>query len=209
MTNLRDRISEFFRRPYGIGAPLNIYMFVPSRLVEHSKTAVHNPRYFVSRLRVIAYQLFHPAEPWLTQDALRAIKSFIASDMRAFEWGSGKSTLWLAQQVRELVSIEQDPEWYARVQAMLGGARIGNTQLKLAEPDGYAAEISGFPDGFFDLVIIDGADRNKCIRAAESKVRPGGWIVVDNAECAWDYSPLSAYRRTATGNGVWQTDIFT
>ena len=91
---------------------------------------------------------------------------------------------------------------------MLSQAQIRHVQLKLADPARYAAQISGFPDGCFDLIIIDGAERNECIRAAASKVRPGGWIVVDNAECAWDYSPLGEYRRTATGNGVWQTDIF-
>lgn len=208
MSSIRDRISEFFRRPYGVGAPLNIHMFLPSRVIRHTKTAVRNPRYFVSRIRVMAYQLLHPSEPWLTKDALRAIKSFIAGNMRAFEWGSGKSTLWLAQQVREVVSIEHDPLWYSRVQAMLSDAHIQNTHLKLADPAKNAEQISVFPDGCFDIVIIDGADRNGCIRAAASKVRPGGWIVVDNAESAWDYSPLADYRRVITSNGVWQTDIF-
>ena len=208
MRNVRDRISEFIRQPYGVGAPLNIYMFLPARIVQHARTAVRNPRYFVSRIRVMAYQLRHPSEPWLTQDALRAIKSFIAGSMRAFEWGSGKSTLWLAQHVREVVSIEHDASWYSRVQGMLNDARIQNTQLKLAGTADYAAQITAFPDHWFDFILIDGADRNGCIRAAASKVRPGGWIVVDNAESALDYSPLAHFRRIPTRNGVWQTDIF-
>ena len=208
MTNPRDRIAEFFRRPYGVGAPLNIYMFVPSRLVRHLKTAWSDPRYFVNRLRVVAYQLTHPAEPWLTQDAVRAIKGFLTGDMRAFEWGSGKSTVWLARHVQQVVSVEHDPPWHARVQTMLHDAGITNVQLHLADPSRYAGEIAPFPDRSFDFILIDGAERNGCIRAAAAKVRAGGWIVVDNADAGWDNSPLTGYRRTVTSNGIWQTDIF-
>ncbi len=208
MKSLRSRVSEFFRRPYGVGTPLNIYMFAPSRLIAHLKTAIADPRYFVNRIRVIEYQLLHPSEPWLTKEALRAIKRFVAPDMRAFEWGSGKSTLWLAAHVAEVVSVEHDAAWYARVRSMLAEAGARNTDLRMADVMAYAAQISSFPDNFFDFVLIDGADRNGCIRAAATKVRPGGWIVVDNADSAWDYSPLANYQRTVTHNGVWQTDIF-
>ena len=208
MTNLRARMSEFFRRPYGVGAPLNIHMFLPSRLAHHAKTAASDPRYFVNRLRVMTYQIIHPDEPWLTKQALQAIKSFLAADMRAFEWGSGKSTLWLSRHVGELVSVEDDPAWYSRVRTMLDAAGIRNTELRQAEGAAYAAQIAVFPDEAFDFVLIDGADRDGCIRAAASKVRRGGWIVLDNADAGWDCSPLASYRRIVTSNGVWQTDIF-
>ena len=208
MQDVRQRISEFFRRPYGVGAPLNIHMFAPARIVQHVKTAASDPRYFVNRIRVMAYQFLHPSEPWLTRDALRAIKGFVAGNMRAFEWGSGKSTLWLARHVSEVVSVEHDPAWHSRVQGMLNDAGIRNAELRLADEARYAGQISSFPDSSFDFVIVDGADRNGCIRAAVSKVRPGGWIVVDNADSGWDYSPLAGYRRIETSNGVWQTHIF-
>ena len=68
MRNIRYRIAEFFRRPYGVGAPLNIHMFGPSRMAQHAKTAANDPRYFANRIRVMAYQLLHPSEPWLTRD---------------------------------------------------------------------------------------------------------------------------------------------
>jgi hypothetical protein len=208
MGNVRDRVAEFFRRPYGIGAPLNIYMLAPSHLIRHAKTALSDPRYFVSRIRVILYQLRHSSEPWFTAEALRALKGFVNKNMHAFEWGSGKSTLWLADRLRDVVSVEHDPAWHARVQVMLNEAQVRNAHVKLADPAEYAEQIAPYPDGCFDLVIVDGADRNACIRAAASKVRPGGWIIVDNAEAAWDCSPLTGYRRIETRNGVWQTDIF-
>jgi predicted O-methyltransferase YrrM len=208
VSSLRNRLSEFFRRPYGVGAPLNIYMFAPSQLIRHVKTAIKDPRYFIDRARVVIYQVQHPSEPWLTRDALRAIKAFVHPNMRVLEWGSGKSTSWLARHVREVVSVEHDSEWHSRVKVMLSDAGITNTQLMLADAASYAAQASRFPDGFFDLILIDGADRDGCIRAAATKVRPGGWVVVDNAESIWDYSPLANFQRTITHNGVWQTDIF-
>jgi hypothetical protein len=208
MASFRGRVSEFLRQPYGVGAPLNVHMFAPSRLVHHTGTAIRDPRYFVNRLRVMGYQVVHPDEPWLTKDALRRIKGFLTTNMRAFEWGSGKSTLWLSRHVRELISVEHEPAWYERVTEMLSESRIVNTQLRFAEPTTYAEQIAGFPDGTFDFVLVDGAERDACIRAAAAKVRKGGWLVLDNADGEWDCSPLAGYRRIVTNNGVWQTDIF-
>ncbi len=99
MSNPRDRIAEFFRRPYGVGAPLNIYMFVPSRLVRHTKTAWSDPRYFVNRLRVVAYQLPHPSEPWLTQDAVRSIKALPHRGHACLRMGQRQEHVWFARHV--------------------------------------------------------------------------------------------------------------
>ena len=104
--------------------------------------------------------------------------------------------------------LEDDPHWYSRVKALLEGDRIENAEIRLADVASYADQISGFPDASFDFVVVDGAERNACIRAAAPKLRPGGWMVVDNAEAEFDYSPLTGYRRVVTKNGVWQTDIF-
>lgn len=46
----------------------------------------------------------------------------------------------------------------------------------------YAAAIDRYPDGFFDLILVDGRARSSCMKHALSKICPGGCLVLDDAE---------------------------
>lgn len=46
----------------------------------------------------------------------------------------------------------------------------------------YATQIDEFPDGSFDIVLIDGRVRNSCIKHAYKKVKIGGMIILDNSD---------------------------
>lgn len=46
----------------------------------------------------------------------------------------------------------------------------------------YVRTIDRFGDAYFDLILIDGRSRPSCFLHAIRKVRPGGMIVLDNAE---------------------------
>jgi hypothetical protein len=39
-------------------------------------------------------------------------------------------------------------------------------------------------------------------------VKPGGIIILDNADEVRDIQPLDGFARHSTGNGIWKTDIF-
>src|SRR3989338_9718172 len=49
--------------------------------------------------------------PLVTFEAREWMDSFLNKNMKMFEWGSGGSTLFLADKVKTLVSIEPNPEW--------------------------------------------------------------------------------------------------
>src|SRR5438045_3489360 len=104
-------ISRFLAKPRGVGVPLNIHMFHPLTVVRHFRTLRRDPHYIRDRLSVMAYQVLHPREPWLTQEAIRIIDGYLEPTMVAWEWGSGKSTPWIARRVGTLVSVEHDPQW--------------------------------------------------------------------------------------------------
>jgi predicted O-methyltransferase YrrM len=123
---------------------------------------------------------------------------------RAFEYGSGGSTVFLCQRVKELVSIEHDPDWAEAVRRRI--AAIGcSVTLECRPPtidpsdelyrstdsryEGrsfreYASSIDSYPDGYFDLVLIDGRARVACFGHAERKIRAGGWLIFDNSDLA-------------------------
>ena len=199
------RAFSFFRRPHGVGSSLNIWMFNPSSIVRHFRTLITQPGYFYRRLQVMVFQLTHPDAPWLTQKAVDFLASSLHSEMCGFEWGSGRSTIWLAQRVNRLVSVEHDPQWY---ETICSRAAARNVDYRLAQGVDYAGQIGDFPDEYFDFVLVDGEFREACLRAAATKVRRGGFLILDNADYEFDTSALFEYDRQTTHNGVWRTDIF-
>jgi hypothetical protein len=198
-------ISQFFRRPNGVGSRLNIYMFSPPRLLHAAKLLLRNPQYFRKRIDVMIYQILHPEEPWLTRDAISFLKSYLRPHMIGFEWGSGISTRWFGQRLHTLVSVEDDEQWYTRITPQL----TGNVNYRY-EPDplSYVEQISFFPDAHFDLIVIDGSFRDACILAASNKIKIGGAIVLDNADQLNDCTPLTHFNVIQTDNGVWRTNIY-
>lgn len=138
--------------------------------------------------------------PWWTYGSIDEVESWLSqrsSDVRAFEWGSGASTIWLARRVASVNSVEHHAEFGAMIQQQL--ATFPNAQLDIVEPVpteapaiGSAKEGHGgldFSDyvehinsvgGMFDLIVIDGRAREACLTAALPHLHPDGICVFDN-----------------------------
>jgi len=202
-------LRRFFRKPEGVGAAPSIYMFTPRHLLYLLKTLLTKPRYFYHRLLVIYYQFRKPTAPWLTIDAIIMLEQILTKEMTGFEWGSGRSTVWLASRLKSLVSVEHNADWYAIVRRDLAASGCTNVDYRLSGESSYADEIRSFPDGIFDFILIDGEARFACISAAAVKVKPGGYIFIDNADTGYDVTPLDRFSYHPTDNGVWRTDVYT
>ena len=96
------------------------------------------------------------------------------------EFGSGASTLWLAERTWLTISIEHDEEWFNEVS--LKPCR-GTPQLFLVKPENYPKSPGEFPDKMFDVVFVDCFDKYRvaCIKNSIPKLKPGGWMVIDDA----------------------------
>lgn len=116
--------------------------------------------------------------PWYTYPMIEYLESFDLSPLRVFEYGCGNSTLWWMDHVREVVSVEDDPEWYSRITKQLAS----NARLLLKQdPIEYSKAIQDF--GMFDLIVVDGSNRYDCCQVAVKHLNPGGGIILDNADC--------------------------
>jgi hypothetical protein len=182
---------------------------------------------------------------WITFKAKAWVESYLKPNISVFEYGSGGSTIFLSRRVNTLISIEHDKSWYKKVCSALSKEKISNCEYILCEPEKkisgamfsydcktYASElrkyagmnfekyvksIEKYPDGSFDLVIVDGRARSSCIRHALSKIRPGGYLMLDNSErqrYSDSISLLAGYKRTDFfGIGpystyLWQTSVW-
>lgn len=168
--------------------------------------------------------------PWMPFAAIEFLKKEIKGGARVLEFGSGGSTLFLARRAAQVVTVEHDEAWAERVRAALSERRIDNVDFRCVPPrpggePGFASELeayrglsfveyvgvlSEFPEGHFDAVIVDGRVRNACVRAAVSRVRRGGVVVLDNSDrdrYAPSIGAMAAYSRTDfTGLNPYQPD---
>jgi hypothetical protein len=160
------------------------------------------PLYIAGRIQNWLYEKRHPDHPWLAPDAIVWLEQHLCPDMRGFEWGSGRSTLWFAKRLAALTSIESDAAWFQEVTRRVRESGLTNVDLRhipLEHPDAqtYAfdysplpanpAAILGLQDSSLDFVVVDGWYRPVCARAALPKLKPGGILLIDNTN--WDDPP--------------------
>jgi len=115
--------------------------------------------------------------PWISYPALHFIGARTRRDMKVFEFGSGYSTLWWATRVRRVIACESDANWHAQVQKLAPE----NVQLVLGTIDEYPTIIARYPSAF-DVVVIDGGDRNRAVESAVAALNPNGVIIWDDTD---------------------------
>jgi len=148
------------------------------------------------------YERRHPDAPWLTVDAVAFLERWLEPQHEGFEWGSGRSTVWFARRVRHLTSIEHNPVWHDRVVQSLSDQQVSSrvryrcicVEESAAKSDHeYVQAIAEIPDGFLDFCLVDGVAslRAACALACLPKIRPGGIVIVDNANWFLPRNPPS------------------
>jgi hypothetical protein len=194
------------KRAYASGAQAT------GRALERVGILSHDPPPRSRRYRHWAYSLTRAHDslgiarldvPWWTYGAIDAVEAWLGartSNVRAFEWGSGASTIWLARRVAELHSVEHHAGFGAMIQQQLATEGQTWATLTIVEPEptdapviGSAKEGHGRLDfsryvehidavgGTFQLVVVDGRAREACLTAALPHLADDGLIVFDNS----------------------------
>lgn len=148
---------------------------------------------------------------WVVYSSLPFIKSILKSEMIVFEYGSGGSSLFFAERVRRVISIEHDEKWLNMVNRTMESNNLKNWKGHLVLPQmidknnkldysnpthylshwqeyshfifkNYATYINQYEDLLFDIIMIDGRARPSCFIHAKEKIKPGGYLILDNSE---------------------------
>ena len=147
------------------------------------------PRYIRARARQVLYQRANPDSPWLTPEATRLLDLMLRPSDIGAEFGSGRSTLWLARRCAHLISIEHDQAWHATVLGALALERMIHVDYQCHPPDepepngdrsAYVQVARFLPDEGIDFALIDGIYRDYVTLFLLPKIRPGGILVIDN-----------------------------
>lgn len=165
--------------------------------------------------------------PWFSYAAIDFLAEFSKPHMAVCEYGSGGSTLFFAKRTKSVFSIENDSRWFECVSQRLQEKGTRNVTLQLhpfdfKNPEGFehSAYLHAMPDRRFDIIVVDGSEEWKkirpiCFQKAESRIKKGGIIVVDDS---WRYPTLKAenhalsvrtFQSVGPGRpGVTSTDVY-
>ncbi|HYE03560.1 MAG TPA: class I SAM-dependent methyltransferase [Phycisphaerales bacterium] len=165
------------------------------------------PRYVRNRVAAALYQRRNMDKPWLTPAANSMLATLLKPTDAGIEWGSGRSTCWLAQRLATLTSVEHDPAWHGRVREMIAARGLTNVDYRLVterDPEGperspYVRVCAEMPDRSLGFALVDGVIREFCALAVLPKLAPGGVLVVDNINWFLDHPTHSPASRVGKG----------
>lgn len=136
------------------------------------------------------------------------------------EWGSGGSTVYFTKFLRDKglsyswLSLEYNKLWYEKIHdatkndhaVKIALFDVGNTYLK--QPDIPMNEYVEYPASLrkkYDVILVDGRKRRRCLIEALKLLKPGGVAILHDARrtyyhCAFRHFPDS---RIVLWSGLW------
>ncbi|MBF2005158.1 class I SAM-dependent methyltransferase [Chlorogloeopsis fritschii PCC 9212] len=163
-----------------------------------AKTIVYwlkRPKAMLYRVKYWIWEKLHPDAPWMCPATVEFCKKYLSHSMSVLEFGSGRSSVWFGKRVANLTSIEYNADWYQSVKKKIATANLDNVDLRLillnhpsSEPEqenyercpNYVAVLDEFEDESLDFVIVDGHYRTNCTRKCLSKIKPSGYLLIDD-----------------------------
>lgn len=117
---------------------------------------------------------------WYTYAALQFLEPRIRPDMDVFEYGAGHSTLWWAKRAGSVSAVESEQKWVELLLPRLpDNARVDFCPLDF---DGHYSRHAATLGVSFDIIVIDGLDRNNCAVRGLPVLKENGVIVWDNSD---------------------------
>jgi len=134
--------------------------------------------------------------PWYTYPAIAYLGHLEFSHCRVFEYGCGNSTRWWSERAKLVVSIEHSDGWASEVRPLCGA----NVTIKVRNGEEYSRAIIDEGERW-DVIVIDGEERETCSAVAVEYLAEGGVLILDNSD--W-YSLACSKLRDA---GLLQVDF--
>ena len=127
--------------------------------------------------------------PWCTYSFIKFIEPRLKRDFAVYEYGCGNSTIWYAQRVNSVISVEHNKSWM-NLMSQKNILNVNIIHREIADKK-YARSISEW-NRTFDIIVIDGEDRNACVEASAKYLSSDGIMVFDNSQLI-EYQPSLEY----------------
>jgi hypothetical protein len=117
--------------------------------------------------------------PWFTYSAIDFLKDKLNSNLNILEFGSGNSTLFIAERAKKVISFEHSRDWYQKILKKIPANADLTITSSLSSKDYLRPLIEELR---FDVIIVDGLFRNECITASLKYLSEVGIIILDDSE---------------------------
>jgi predicted O-methyltransferase YrrM len=180
---LRESVAmafSYFRNPHVVP-----HLLVPWEMLRHPRHAVSWMHDRVSTAGPAAQGL-----PWIAWPCIDFMAAYLRPTHHVFEWGGGGSTLFFLNKGCRVTTVESSDDWVEQLEARvreLGGDARSRWELRhVPVIDNDDPAITDYIDqvkinGPWDLVMVDGWSRFKCLKEGLHHVKQGGVLVLDNA----------------------------
>lgn len=134
--------------------------------------------------------------PWYTLPMLEWLKKQKTKEWQVFEYGCGYSTIWWRANCGIVESVDSNRLWAQAVEA----------DFYYTDTDSNSYPRACRLKQIFDCIIVDGIFREECVNFCFDKIKPAGFLIIDN----WgqeDFLP-DACARTEKLLAGWSKQIF-
>lgn len=116
--------------------------------------------------------------PWYTYPTIEYLNQFDYSNKTIFEWGTGNSSLFWGRLAKKVISIEDNPQWFKKINSK----KSTNMKLYLIQNEEEYVKIISKLNIKFDIIIIDAKFRQECVKIAPNFLKKKGIIIFDNSD---------------------------
>ena len=153
---------------------------VYKKLIRYKKSFLHESGWIQSVKRMEPVDNNFNQVPWMNYQTINFIKERFKKDFNMFEYGSGYSTIFYANIVNRITSIEYNIDWYNKIKN-----EIPNNAKLIYEnkfnSDCYIFAVKN-DDILYDVIIIDGRSRVACLEACIDQLSERGVLFFDDSE---------------------------
>ncbi len=117
--------------------------------------------------------------PWLTYSAIEFLNKKLTKKLNVFEFGSGNSTLYFADKVNTVNSVEHDDLWFSKVKSN----SPSNSKLYLEDINSgnYEKFLINNEDKY-NIIIVDGRKRVECVKNSIQSLSEDGILILDDSQ---------------------------
>ncbi len=118
--------------------------------------------------------------PWFTYPSIEFISERLNKNLFVFEFGSGNSTLFFSERVRQVTAVEHNSDWFDKISKKVStNSSIILTSSKNSDEYINTLQMS---NQNYDIIIVDGIYRNECLVESIKHLTETGVIILDDSE---------------------------
>ncbi len=118
--------------------------------------------------------------PWYTMSFIDFLNERLKPTLKVFEYGCGNSTLFFSKRTFSVDSIENSQEWFDSISLSLKNHTNVNVCFQTLGESYVTAPT--MTKKKYDIIVIDGRLRLKCLKESLKNVNESGIIILDNSD---------------------------